>query len=175
MSSKGKKKKKRNRYCGADTMRRPQIDREHKCPVCKCCVFPRDDTYYICPVCDWEDNASDNRNPDEGGGANGVSLNEYRAEYRKLNKDVGIPIDRSIIPLMCPVCGEYEFSEEHDFDEIYSNGNVETCPVCGWEDDERQLRHPDEDGHNTHSLNNRKKWWLEEGRRMILDCKPLTS
>jgi hypothetical protein len=40
-------------------------------------------TYFICPVCFWEDDALNFENPDEDvGGPNGVSLNHARANYR---------------------------------------------------------------------------------------------
>lgn len=53
----------------------------------------------------------------------------------------------------CPICGKHEFSE---------NGSFEICPVCGWEDDNLQLKHPDYDGGaNDMSLNEYKKNWLE--------------
>jgi rubredoxin len=48
-------------------------------------------------------------------------------------------------PYACPVCGKHEY-EKIDFYEI--------CPVCGWEDDSYQFRHPDEhEGANKMSLN----------------------
>ena len=46
-------------------------------------------------------------------------------------------------PGLCPVCGQYSFTEPHDI-----------CPVCGWEDDRVQLRDPDfAGGANEMSLN----------------------
>ncbi len=47
--------------------------------------------------------------------------------------------------IKCPVCGQYEFRRENDFD---------ICSVCGWENDVIQLENPDEDlGANQTSLN----------------------
>ena len=46
---------------------------------------------------------------------------------------------------LCPVCGEYYFSEK---------GSYEICPVCGWEDDPVQENDPDfAGGANKMSLN----------------------
>lgn len=47
--------------------------------------------------------------------------------------------------IKCPVCGQYEFRRENDFD---------ICSICGWENDAIQLENPDEDsGANQTSLN----------------------
>lgn len=45
----------------------------------------------------------------------------------------------------CPVCGEYTFEEENDFD---------VCDVCFWENDGIQAKNPDyKGGANKMSLN----------------------
>jgi hypothetical protein len=55
------------------------------CPVCNEKVFPISsfDTYFICEQCGWEDDQFQNDNPDNAGGANGVSLNRYKVEYEE--------------------------------------------------------------------------------------------
>jgi len=40
-------------------------------------------TYEICPVCGWEDDPVQFRDPDRAGGANEMSLNEARAAWKK--------------------------------------------------------------------------------------------
>jgi hypothetical protein len=40
-------------------------------------------TYEICPVCFWEDDASQNEDPDYPGGANRPSLREARDKFAK--------------------------------------------------------------------------------------------
>ena len=60
---------------------------DNMCP-CPCCGFltmegPTRDTYVICPICDWEDDPVQFDDPDFGGGANHVSLNEARINYIK--------------------------------------------------------------------------------------------
>lgn len=53
----------------------------------------------------------------------------------------------------CPVCGEYEFAMDDDFD---------VCDVCGWENDGLQTDDPDyRGGANSESLNEYKKAWLK--------------
>lgn len=52
--------------------------------------------------------------------------------------------------VVCPVCGEHEFSEKSSF---------EYCPVCAWQNDEFQVLYPDEDGCNYCSLELYKAWW----------------
>ncbi len=46
-------------------------------------------------------------------------------------------------PHKCPVCGEYEFSQQ---------GSYEICDVCGWEDDSLQETDPDYGGANWETL-----------------------
>lgn len=59
--------------------------------------------------------------------------------------------------IKCPVCGEYEFECENNF---------EICEVCGWENDGLQMDDPDErDCANEMSLNEARKAWAE-GRRV---------
>ena len=55
---------------------------------CHCCGFYTFDkkpmgNYDICPVCFWEDDSFQSQNPDEEAGANHVSLNQARENYKK--------------------------------------------------------------------------------------------
>ncbi|WP_415359971.1 CPCC family cysteine-rich protein, partial [Pseudomonas aeruginosa] len=57
-------------------------------------------TYEICPVCYWEDDIAQNKDPDYDGGANGISLNnakenffKYGAIKRVFLKNVRKPLD----------------------------------------------------------------------------------
>ena len=53
--------------------------------------------------------------------------------------------------IKCPVCGEYEFGKEDDYD---------ICPICNWENERYQYEHPNEDGGaNKMSLNQAKEAW----------------
>ncbi|MBO5056953.1 MAG: hypothetical protein J6C64_11455 [Lachnospiraceae bacterium] len=56
---------------------------KYKCPCCGYYTFdkPPGGTYDICPVCFWEDDGWQLDNPDEGGGANKVSLNQAKLNY----------------------------------------------------------------------------------------------
>lgn len=55
--------------------------------------------------------------------------------------------------IKCPVCGEYEFEEENNF---------EICEVCGWENDGIQMDNPDEEHcANLMSLNQARQAWAE--------------
>lgn len=49
----------------------------HPCPVCGRTMFEEYDSYDICVVCGWEDDAMQEEFPDEGGGPN-ASLIECR-------------------------------------------------------------------------------------------------
>ena len=52
--------------------------------VCPCCgryIFDEKGKYEICPVCGWEDDPVQRREPDLAGGANKLSLNEARKAW----------------------------------------------------------------------------------------------
>ena len=48
------------------------------CPVCGKHLFSGFNSFQMCPVCGWEDDAVQNDDPDYRGGANWYSVNEYR-------------------------------------------------------------------------------------------------
>ena len=53
---------------------------------CLCCGYRTLDergAYQICPVCFWEDDLEQEKNPNDDGGANAVSLIEARNNYMK--------------------------------------------------------------------------------------------
>ena len=52
-----------------------------KCPVCGKHEFSSWNSYEICPECGWEDDSMQEVTPDDDLGANGMSLNEYKAKY----------------------------------------------------------------------------------------------
>lgn len=51
------------------------------CPVCGKHMFNERGAYEICPVCGWEDDPVQRREPDMRGGANKMSLYEAIAAY----------------------------------------------------------------------------------------------
>jgi hypothetical protein len=55
------------------------------CPCCGCFTLPEEPpgTFYICPVCYWEDDSLQFDNPRMEGGANRMSLIEARQNYRE--------------------------------------------------------------------------------------------
>jgi uncharacterized Zn finger protein (UPF0148 family) len=58
--------------------------------------------------------------------------------------------------IKCPVCGEYTFTGENDFD---------VCPVCEWENDGVQTDDPSYwGGANELCLNDYKKEWENSKR-----------
>jgi hypothetical protein len=57
-----------------------------ECPVCKALVFDKNDfpgSYVICTFCGWEDDNLQYYDPNYKGGANNVSLNEARENFKK--------------------------------------------------------------------------------------------
>lgn len=122
-----------------------------KCPVCGGYKFEEENNFEICPYCMWENDGVQHDDPDYAGGANDISLNEARKDYKVTGT---IYAEKSI---KCPVCGKYEFDEEDDFD---------VCPVCMWENDGLQNKNPDyAGGANQMSLNEARKAY-KEGREV---------
>ena len=55
-----------------------------KCPVCGQYVFKSGPgSYEICPICGWEDDKAQYEDPTLAGGANHLSLKEYKKQYEK--------------------------------------------------------------------------------------------
>ena len=57
--------------------------RKYRCPVCGKHYFEEIGAYEICPVCGWEDDPVQRREPDLRGGANEMSLYEAIEAYRE--------------------------------------------------------------------------------------------
>ena len=61
-------------------------NRNHKCPCCENFTLPGDDifpgSFFICPVCYWEDDNVQFDDPEFKCGANKESLNEARENYK---------------------------------------------------------------------------------------------
>lgn len=62
------------------------IGRKRLCPCCKKHKFEEPGKYEICPVCNWEDDPKQRKDPDYAGGANELSLREYRRNYLERNE-----------------------------------------------------------------------------------------
>ena len=59
----------------------------------------------------------------------------------------------------CPVCGEYEFEIDNDFD---------VCEVCGWENDGVQFDDPDyRGGANDENLNEARAAWAKKEKDVV--------
>jgi hypothetical protein len=58
-------------------------NKNKKCPVCGYYTLDRDEPYSVCSICDWEDDPIQADDPDFWGGANDLSLNDYRNQWRK--------------------------------------------------------------------------------------------
>lgn len=59
---------------------------KHLCPVCKKYEFSWMNSYEICPICDWQDDAYQEEYPDAKGCANNWSLNQARAAWKAKQK-----------------------------------------------------------------------------------------
>lgn len=51
------------------------------CPVCKRYYFKEVNAFEICPICNWEDDPSQRKDPNLKGGANKLSLKEAIEVY----------------------------------------------------------------------------------------------
>lgn len=54
---------------------------KHRCPVCGQYEFPNRNSFDICSICGWQDDVIQEMYPDETAGANGKSLNSYKAAF----------------------------------------------------------------------------------------------
>jgi hypothetical protein len=64
-----------------------------KCPVCDIETLASDIDYSICPICMWEDDPIQTSDPDLWGGANSLSLNDYKARWVTEHKRI-VPYKR---------------------------------------------------------------------------------
>lgn len=85
-----------------DTLSAPQ---RYACPCCAHLTLEEKppDTYAVCPVCFWEDDGMQYAAADSSDGANSVSLNEARANFRQFGasrrdarRKVRAPLDAEV-------------------------------------------------------------------------------
>lgn len=58
---------------------------KYRCPCCDSLTLDsKPGCFDICPVCYWEDDNIQRDDPDYTGGANDISLNEARKNYKKI-------------------------------------------------------------------------------------------
>lgn len=66
-----------------------KINVKGNCPVCGKYKFKEIGKYEICPICKWEDDPIQRKHPFNKGGANKISLQQYRKNYKRLAKSSG--------------------------------------------------------------------------------------
>ncbi len=59
----------------------------YRCPCCESTYFLKNGDYDICPVCNWENDKTQNTNQNYRGGANKDSLNEASVKFHTLLAD----------------------------------------------------------------------------------------
>lgn len=59
------------------------LKEKNLCPVCKKHHFSCSNSYEICPICGWEDDLIQRKDPEFRGGANKMSLNEARKAFNE--------------------------------------------------------------------------------------------
>ena len=64
------------------------MDQTTICPCCGKHHFIEPDYFEVCPVCNWIDDLVQRLDPDFAGGANDLSLNEYKAEWESKRQAV---------------------------------------------------------------------------------------
>ena len=90
---------------------------------CKCCnlglIDREEDSHDVCYICGWEDDGVQNDNPDFAGGANTLSLNEYRKDFEeKREKDPTYIWEEKVINLSYGTKKKSEFSENTTDEDI---------------------------------------------------------
>ena len=84
-----------------------------KCPCCEEYEFEfGPGSYDICPICFWEDDKLQYKDPDYAGGANGISLNTARENYARIGVCDDIFAKRENTGEYVSMSEEEEFSEE---------------------------------------------------------------
>jgi hypothetical protein len=58
-----------------------------KCPCCGKFEFERFNDFDVCEVCGWENDGVQYDDPDYDGGANDLSLNQFREKWQSENKE----------------------------------------------------------------------------------------
>jgi hypothetical protein len=59
---------------------------KHPCPCCGKALPGEPGDFEICPVCNWEDDPVQSKDPDFAGGANELSLNEAKKQFASAKK-----------------------------------------------------------------------------------------
>ncbi|MGH7144418.1 MAG: CPCC family cysteine-rich protein [Planctomycetota bacterium] len=74
------------------------------CPCCRYYVLPEKPpgSFNLCPICDWEDDPVQYKNPNDCDGCNAVSLNEARKNF----EEIGASEMRSLPAVRLPFPGE---------------------------------------------------------------------
>ncbi len=142
-----------------------------ECPVCHKFYFTKLEEWEIkagetpneqfCFRCGWHYDLEQLSDPDLKNQSNEMSLNEYRTWYKQKRKESKkwdyfeehIP---DPIPTKCPICGEYTFKNEQDFD---------ICPICGWENNGFELTPDESTGPYSMTFAERKAWFLEKRKQ----------
>ncbi len=74
-------------------------DRKMRCPCCGFYTLETSGEYEICPVCYWEDDPLQTKEPEMEGGANTVSLNQARENYKAFKACEERFLDKVRVPL----------------------------------------------------------------------------
>lgn len=141
------------------------------CPICDEMYFsgPNDNSNgedlakYIkgdvqCSHCGWIYDLFQAEHPDSKNGFNKMSVNEYKKWFKDKIKenpkydyfDENMP---KPTPHKCPICGEYEFTNELSSD---------ICPICGWEDTGFENIPDEKPSEYMMSFNERSLWFKEK-------------
>lgn len=82
--------------------------KKYKCPCCGYLTLDSVDEYDICPVCYWEDDLIQKKDPEYEGGANKVSLRQARENYLSL----GVCEEKYLQYVRKPLREEMDISNE---------------------------------------------------------------
>jgi hypothetical protein len=79
---------------------------KYKCVCCGNCTLDSEPpgTFEICPVCYWEDDNVQFDDPDYEGGANSISLNKARENYKRIGAISTDCLEHTRKPLEDEIC-----------------------------------------------------------------------
>lgn len=113
---------------------------KYVCPCCGALSLDDENAWEICEICDWEDDPLQHKKPDLRGGANVMSLNEAKKNFKEnilfkkfINQDHYCPLMDSKIKdgLCCEIIAATQENLIYDaIREISDFKREEVCLIC---------------------------------------------
>ncbi len=88
------------------------------CPSCSSLTLDEKDVYEICPICGWEDDPTQSQDPNYTGGANEMSLNQYREKSPVSHNPVPDELFKNLISLATRIADGFGVKLNYSHDSI---------------------------------------------------------